>query len=118
MGNTGKNHKRSLRADDPDYIRIKKMVEKYDKKQKIVKAIKEKINRRKLAKEQQGQLYYQFLKLFKCIKSEDEENDKIKESENSGSPETQEFEQQAKREFKLMKLLNTSSEAQNKIRFA
>ena len=27
MGNTGKNHKRSLRADDPDYIRIKKMVQ-------------------------------------------------------------------------------------------
>ena len=52
MGNTGgKNHKRSLRADDPEYIRIKKMVEKYDKKQKIVKAIKERINRRKLAKE-------------------------------------------------------------------
>ena len=51
MGNTKKGEKRSLRADDPDYIRIKFMVEKYDKKQKIVKAIKEKINRRKLAKE-------------------------------------------------------------------
>ena len=40
-----------ITADDPDYIQIKKMVEKFDKKQKMMNDIKEKINKRKLAKE-------------------------------------------------------------------
>tara|TARA_B110000305_G_scaffold217696_1_gene257225 strand:+ start:513 stop:623 length:111 start_codon:yes stop_codon:yes gene_type:complete len=36
-----------VKATDPDYIRIKKMVERFDKKQEILKGIKEKINKRK-----------------------------------------------------------------------
>ena len=45
--------------------------------------IKEKINKRKLAKEQQELVYYQFLKFFRCIKDEEEENDKINAGKNS-----------------------------------
>ena len=46
-----KKIRKSVKANDPDYIRIKAMVDSYDRKQKKMQEIKEKIIKRKLAKE-------------------------------------------------------------------
>lgn len=107
-----KKIRKSVKANDPDYIRIKAMVDSYEKKQIKMQEIKDKIIKKKLAKEQQEQIHYQLLKFCKCIKDEDEEK------KRKMNPENEQVDQSKIKEQQLMKLLNTSSEEQLKIRFA
>ena len=62
---------------------ILKQVEKFDKKQNFLMERKEKFNKRKLAREQQELVYYQFLKFFKCVKIDEEDIDKEDASKNN-----------------------------------
>ena len=87
--------KRTICLEDLDYITISRQVETFNKKQQRMKEFKEKMNKRKLVKEQQELIYYQLLKFFRCVKVDDEEEDDKRAKKVA--PENQEFEQQKER---------------------
>lgn len=58
-------------------------MEIYEKKQKILNERIEKFNKKELLKQQEELVYFQFLKFFKCVKDEEEDNDKDKGGKNN-----------------------------------